>query len=544
MTGEPVDWPTRDPVAHRVAATPQRTALIDIETGAAWSFRELDRRVDRAASGLVAATEQDDRARIGVLMDTRPAFATLFFAAMRIGATAVPLNVRETAGELASKVDRTDLTAIVCEADTEETALEIAADPAVVVRSVDDPTADRTEPLIPSERKGGPGPGSRFDLESESALEPQPESESRSVDPVALEREDTQLIMFTSGTSGEPKAVRLTVGNLVASATASAFRLGVDPSDRWLCCLPMYHMGGLAPVIRSVLYGTTVVIQREFGPESTARALAEHDATGVSLVPTMCKRLLDAGWEPTDALRFVLLGGAPASDDLLERCRDAGVPVSPTYGMTETASQIATATPAETAAHEGTVGQPLLFTDVSILEDGEPVAPGEPGDLVVSGPTVTPGYLDEEATAAAFGARGLHTGDIGYRDSDGRLWILNRRSDRIVTGGENVDPGEVVAALESHPRVDAAAVVGLADEEWGERVAALVVPDSEPNSSNGGSLEPRSLRAHCDDRLAGFKCPKTIAIADALPRTASGTVDRDAVRERLLENGTDVTESS
>ncbi|QCS42813.1 class I adenylate-forming enzyme family protein [Natrinema versiforme] len=542
MTGEPVDWPTRDPVAHRVAATPQRTALIDIETGAAWSFREFDRRVDRAASGLITATAESDRDRIGVLMDTRPAFATLFFAAMRTGATAVPLNVRETAGELASKVDRTDLAAIVCEESTEEIALEIAADSAVAVRSVDDPNADRTEPLIPSERNGGSGPA--VVLESESAPEPQAEQESRSIEPVALEREDTQLIMFTSGTSGEPKAVRLTVGNLVASATASAFRLGVDPNDRWLCCLPMYHMGGLAPVIRSVLYGTTVVIQREFGPETTAHALAAYDATGVSLVPTMCKRLLDAGWEPTDALRFVLLGGAPASDDLLERCRDAGVPVHPTYGMTETASQIATATPAETGTHEGTVGQPLLCTDVAVLEDGEPVAPGEPGDLVVSGPTVTPGYLDEETTAAAFDERGLHTGDIGYRDRDGRLWILNRRSDRIVTGGENVDPGEVVAALRSHPRVDAAAVVGLADEEWGERVAALVVPDPETNAGDDGSLEPRSLRAHCDDRLAGFKCPKTIGITDALPRTASGTVDRDAVRQRLLEDGTDVTEST
>jgi len=116
--------------------------------------------------------------------------------------------------------------------------------------------------------------------------------------------------MFTSGTSGEPKGVRLTVGNLVASATASAFRLGVLPSDRWLCCLPMYHMGGLAPVLRSALYGTPVVIQREFGGEPTARVLEEYDVTGVSLVPTMCKRLLEAGWEPADTLRFVLLGGA------------------------------------------------------------------------------------------------------------------------------------------------------------------------------------------------------------------------------------------
>jgi len=208
--------------------------------------------------------------------------------------------------------------------------------------------------------------------------------------------------------------------------------------------------------------------------------------------------------------------------------------------MTETASQIATATPTEIDTYEGTVGQPLLFTDVSVVDEtGTTVGPDEEGELVVSGPTVTPGYLDEANTASAFGERGLHTGDVGYRDADGRLWILNRRSDRIVTGGENVDPGAVVAVLRSHPRVADAAVIGLADEEWGERVAALVVPDPEIDSD--GRLE-QSLLAHCDDRLAGFKRPKTIGFADELPRTASGTVDRDAVRDRLLEGGIDPAE--
>jgi len=146
----------------------------------------------------------------------------------------------------------------------------------------------------------------------------------------------------------------------------------------------MYHMGGLAPVLRSALYGTPVVIQREFGGEPTARVLEEYDVTGVSLVPTMCKRLLEAGWEPADTLRFVLLGGAPASSELLERCRTADVPVHPTYGMTETASQIATATPTEIDTYEGTVGQPLLFTDVSVVDEtGTTVGPDEEGELVV-----------------------------------------------------------------------------------------------------------------------------------------------------------------
>ncbi|WP_455448352.1 o-succinylbenzoate--CoA ligase [Natrinema thermotolerans] len=507
MTGG-LEWPTRDLLAGRASTTPDATALVDADGDRSWTYRAFDRRVDAVAARLESLVSGPDD-RLGVLMDTRVAFAEVYFAAMRLGVTIVPLNVRETAAELASKADRTAVDAVVCEAATEELALEITDSP---IRSVDAPDRDGVDPLEPID--------------------------GASVTPVALERDDTHLLMFTSGTSGEPKAVRLTVGNLVASATASAFRLGVLPADRWLCCLPMYHMGGLAPIVRSTLYGTTAVIQREFDPRDTGRVVDEYDITGVSLVPTMCKRLLEAGWVPPDSLRFVLLGGAPASRELLERCRERGVPAHPTYGMTETASQIATATPAETAAHEGTVGKPLSGTDVTVVdEDGTVLGPGEQGELVVSGPTVTPGYLDAAETAAAFDDHGLHTGDVGYRDADGRLWVLNRRSDRIVTGGENVDPGEVVAALRSHPAVEDAAVVGLSDPEWGERVAALVVPEA----GAAASLEPASLLAHCDERLAGFKRPKTVGVADSLPRTASGTVDREAVRERLLTDGTDLS---
>jgi O-succinylbenzoic acid--CoA ligase len=198
--------------------------------------------------------------------------------------------------------------------------------------------------------------------------------------------------------------------------------------------------------------------------------------------------------------------------------------------MTETASQIATATPEQVVAHEGTVGQPLVNTTVTVVdEDGEPVPPGGAGEIVVAGPTVTPGYLDPEVTEAAFGPQGLHTGDVGSRDEDGRLWVHNRKDDRIVTGGENVDPGEVVAVLRDHPRIREAAVVGLDDSEWGERVAALVVP------TEGRSLSADEIDTHCRERLAGFKCPRTVAFAEELPRTASGTVDREGVRERLRE---------
>ncbi|SFS56816.1 class I adenylate-forming enzyme family protein [Halostagnicola kamekurae] len=516
------DWPTRDPLTHRRETSPERTAVIDVESDERWSYREFDRRVDRLASALESALEtprlesSDDTGassdRVAVLMETRPAFASLVFAAMRTGRVLVPLNVRETPSELASKLERTDPDAVICEAETESLAASSTDRP---IFSVDRPSDSTPEPV-----------GSLSQEDGGAAAAP---------DPVSLERDDPFLIMFTSGTSGEPKGVRLTVGNLLASATASAFRLGVLPSDRWLCCLPMYHMGGLAPVVRSALYGTALVVQRDFDPVETARVVEEYDVTGVSLVPTMLTRMLEAGWREPDSLRFVLLGGAPASNELLERARGAGVPAYPTYGMTEAASQISTATPEQARSHEGTVGQPLVVTDVTVVgDDGTPLAPGESGEIVVSGPTVTPGYLEAGHTDAAFGAHGLHTGDIGYRDREGRLWVLNRRSDRIVTGGENVDPGEVVDVLRAHPQVDETAVVGLSDPEWGERVGALVVP-TEP-----AAVTADDLLEFCDGRLAGFKRPKTIGFADELPRTASGTVDREVVRELLRDEGTDV----
>jgi O-succinylbenzoic acid--CoA ligase len=225
----------------------------------------------------------------------------------------------------------------------------------------------------------------------------------------------------------------------------------------------MYHMGGLAPAIRCALYGATVILQREFDAETTAIALDDRDATGVSLVPTALDRLLDAGWEPSPSLRFVLLGGAAASTDLLARCESRDVPVHATYGMTETASQIATATPAQAYDDPETVGQPLVNTTVRVLDDaGDRVPPGETGELVVDGPTVTPGYLgvaNEAAGRERFDDAGFHTGDLGYRDDDGFVYVTGRLDEVIVTGGENVAPATVEAALESVDDVEAAAVV-------------------------------------------------------------------------------------
>ncbi|WP_129116821.1 o-succinylbenzoate--CoA ligase [Halegenticoccus tardaugens] len=496
------DWLT-----HRARATPDVTALVDADAGSEWDYAALDAEVDETA-GRLAALGIEAGDHLGTLLPTGVPAVRLVHAAMRLGATLVPLSDRLTPVELAAQIEATDLTALVCGDGTEGTAVEAAETldglVGVPIASVDEP-----------DRRG---------VEALSAAEP------IAVDPATWERDDPLAMLFTSGTTGAPKAVVLTMGNVFSSAVASAFRLGVLPDDRWLVALSLAHMGGLAPLYRSTLYGTAVVLRSSFDPGAAADDVGTYGATGISLVPTMLRRMLDSRGTLSDPLRFVLLGGAPASRELIRRCRDYSVPVYPTYGMTETASQVATAAPAEAFEFEGTVGRPLLWTEVAVLDDdGEAVEPGETGEIVVSGPTVSPGYYgNPEATEAAFGPRGLRTGDVGYRDEVGRLYVLGRTDDRIITGGENVDPGEVVEALRDHPDVADAAVVGLPDDEWGERVAALLVPanpDARPTAAE--------IDAHCRERLAGYKLPRTIAFADDLPRTASGTVAREATRERI-----------
>lgn len=477
----------RDPVSYQRHAVPDAPALIDAESDEEWTYTELDREIERTAGRLWSLGVRPDD-QLGALLDTSPEFARLVHAAWRIGAVLVPLNTRLSESELREQVGRIDPVALLAE----EAYLERA----------------RTVTTAP--------------VGSFSALGEESVAEFVAEDPPL---DAPRVMLFTSGTTGEPKAVVLPGRSLIASAAASAFRLGVLPEDRWYDPLPGYHMGGLAPIVRSALYGTCVVLPGEFDADRALSHLHEYNATGVSLVPTMLDRLLDAGDLP-ESLRFVLTGGAPTPPKLIERCEERGVPIHPTYGMTETASQVATARPDETFAHPNRAGRPLSFTRVRAIDRGQLLAPGEIGELVVSGPTVMAGYYgDREATDRAFGPYGFHTGDLGAVEEDGSIRVIGRIDDAIITGGENVHPAAVAHVLREHPRVEDAAVVGLPDPEWGERVCALAV----------GEASETDLHEFCEGRLADYKRPKTIAFADELPRTASGTVDRKAVREIVSE---------
>jgi o-succinylbenzoate---CoA ligase len=300
-------------------------------------------------------------------------------------------------------------------------------------------------------------------------------------------------LMHTSGTTAAPKPVVLTNGNFLASALGSAVAIGLDPAERWLCPMPLTHVGGLSIPIRSVIYATTAVLHGRFETEMVLNDLMDpaRRITLVSLVPTMLARLLDAGLERPPTLRWALLGGGPIPPALLERAQAAAVPVAPTYGMTEACSQIAT------------FGWPLAGVEVRTAGDGE---------VLVCGPIVSSGSVADDGW--------LHTGDIGRFDERGRLEIIGRKSDTIVSGGENVAPAEVEATLLEHPAVADAAVHPRADPEWGEAVVATVV------LREGTTAESEELRAHCAARLASFKVPKTVNFAQQLPRTASGKLLR------------------
>ena len=506
-------FPPVDPLRHRAEATPQRLALSDTDDGTEWTYRALDEAVDEMTAALQSALEtgspghdpNERPPRLGVALPTRPAFVFAVHATLRLGWQLAPLNTRLAAEELGTRIERLNPELLLCGRETEvgiAEALGRTAGHDAELLTVDEPRTRASRPLSGADRPARPDPHAP---------------------------DDTALILFTSGTTGDPKGVRLTPRNLVSSAVASAFRLGVSPTDRWLCCLPMYHMGGLAPTVRSALYGTTLVLQREFDAEATAGVLVDEGITGVSLVPTQLSRLLDAGVDAPD-LRTILLGGAPASETLLDRAAEAELPVFPTYGLTETASQVATALPRDAREHPGTVGQPLFGTAVRIVDAGEPVGAGAEGEIVVDGPTVTPGYLEQGRDS--FSELGFHTGDLGRRDEAGRLWVLGRLDDTIISGGELVAPEEVATQLRRVSGIEDAAVVGLEDEEWGERVSALLIPDGTAETD---TLRERAL-ARCRDTLADYKRPKTVGFAETIPRTHSGTIDRERVRVMLSEN--------
>ncbi|MCA9879253.1 MAG: AMP-binding protein, partial [Thermomicrobiales bacterium] len=342
----------------------------------------------------------------------------------------------------------------------------------------------------------------------------------------SLDLDREAAVLFTSGTTGRPKGARLTYGNLWFSAVSSALRLGHSPDDVWLATLSLHHIGGLSILYRAAVGGLTADLHARFDADAVLQAIAAG-ASLVSLVPTMLQRVLDAAgdgfvWPAT--LRGILLGGAAAPLPLVERCLAAGVPVLPTYGLTESTAQAATLLATEVCDHAGSSGRALPLTELRVRTNGSDAKPGETGEIEVRGPTVFAGYLGEPPRDPA---SWFATGDAGYLSHDGYLHVVDRRTDLIVSGGENIYPAEIERVLLLHPSVRDAAVVGAPDAQWGARPLAAVVWAGRPGSAS------QVLRDHCRQALAAVKVPDRIVEVPEVPRSAGGKLLRRQVRALL-----------
>ncbi len=430
-----------DPWLPRAAALrPDHPALIDADGNATTNADLHAQALDAAAVLQSNGVEQRDR--VALQLPPGPHFLAALHATLMLGAAVAPIDSRLAPREQQVRAEGAKLT-------------------------IDAPLRRRSEP--------------------DAQL------------PVRLDPQAPATIVHTSGTTAAPKPIALTVGNWLWNALGSALALGVDPRDRWLCTLPLSHVGGLSIPIRAAIYGTTVVLHERFDTIAVVDAIERDEITLISLVPTTLQRLLDHGLRAPNTLRVALIGGGPLAPALATRAHEAGIPVAQTYGLTEACSQVATSLPGEPE----TAGRPLVGQQVRIAPDDE---------ILVAGPTVAPGAAGDDGW--------LRTGDRGTLDARGRLTITGRKADTIVTGGENVAPAEVEATLLEHPAVADAVVHGQPDPEWGEAVVATVV------LHEGSETEAEELRAHVAAQLARFKVPKRIAFASGLPRTASGKLLR------------------
>ena len=465
------------------------------------SYEQLEIEVFHAAGQLLSVVEKSP-GPIASLTKSGVDFAIALHSAIRISRPILPLNTRLTVNELVWQLQHAEVDYLLFDESNKVIAEELA-----VICEV------RLIPISElREKSSSPVSGLK--------------SELLPTDPLA--------IVFTSGTTGNPKATVLSHRNFYWSAVASEANIGVRDSDLWLACMPLFHVGGLSILLRSAIYGTSVTIHDSFDENLVNIALNSGDVTLLSLVPTMLERILST--QPTkirypDTIRAVLLGGGPATPELIRRGQLQGLPLLQTYGLTEVTSQVTTVPISNAFERAGSAGLPLLAATVRLDSgDGDEPALGEPGQILVNGATVTSGYLQENTSVSDKIKEGwLYTGDLAIRDDAGFLTIKGRSDDLIVTGGENVHPAEVEQIVESYPGVIEAAVVGLDDVEWGKKITSVVVMEAD------SIVTEEELTSYVRDRIAGYKVPRIWLIsADPLPRTASGKLKRYAVIDSLI----------
>ena len=491
-----------DPVATHSKANPGGQAVVDIETGRRWDYAALDAAVDRLAAWLVARLGPASGERVAVLAKNCAEMVVLQFACVRAGAIFVPFNWRLASAEIDA----------------------LAADAGPVLAFVEQGFAapagvPEVHPVAGMLELGDPGA-----RPSASALRPFGE---------------VSTLLYTSGTSGRPKGVMLSEENVFWGCTN--FILGNDVTMRsvFLCDMPLFHTAGLHAATRvPIQAGACVLVSRGFDPVKTLERLSDpaHLVSHYFSVPQMAATLWQQpGFDPAmlRGLTGWAIGGAPNPRAQTERFVEAGIRQTEGFGMSETGSNFGMPTHdlALLVEKAGSCGLPFVAIEPKIVDDdGNEVPDGTRGELWLRGPSVALGYWNQpELTAKAFPDRWFVTGDAAMKDDDGFYYIVDRMKDMYISGGENVYPAEVEAALAELAAVGEAAVIGVPDERWGEVGRAYVIPAA------GHSITADEVIAHCAARLAKFKVPGTAVVTDTIPRTASGKVQKHLLKARALE---------
>lgn len=493
---------------RRVARGPRRPALTcDEET---WSYGELQDRIERL-SAVLANGGVGTGDRVGYLGFNHPMFLVALFATARIGAIFVPLNFRLTGPELEFVIG-----------DAGVHTLLAGAEHLAVIEAIK-PALDCRRYLVVAPVSAGWESAETAML----AAAPQP--------PLDVDPDSVAAIIYTSGTTGNPKGAMLTHGNFWANNVNTHLVFDCVSTDVVLNNAPLFHVGGLCVITMPALAaGGHVILQRTFDPLSALQAIEKHRITVGFAVPAMLLFMSQhEAFERADlsSLRLIAVGGAPMPESLLRLYNGRGIPVHQGYGMTETTTMIAFLSPDLSAEKLGSCGNAPILTEFMIRDySGDPITQAHiKGEICVRGANVMKGYWNRpDATAAVLDEQGwFRSGDIGYVDEEGYLYLCDRLKDMVISGGENVYPAEVESALFGHPAIAEIAVIGSADERWGERVVAVVA------LKPGASLTLEELRIYGDGRLARYKLPRELRLVAALPRNPTGKVLKNTLREAM-----------
>lgn len=480
-------------LSQRAYLTPDRTAFVTEDETV--TFKQLNDRVERKAKKWLELKIKPE-SKIGILAGNTIEMVELYHSISLVKGIAVPLNTRLTASELIFQLKDCGSSFLIYEKDFFDQATIIQNElPELSVLSVGE-----------------------FNRIKEADQEPMKE----------IRLTDPHTIIYTSGTTGFPKGVVLTYGNHWWSAIGSVLNLGLSIEDKWLSCVPLFHVSGLSILMKNVIYGMTVYLYRSFNPSEVNRAIREEQITMISVVTAMLQAMLNDNSDRNypASLRCILLGGGPAPKILLEMCRDQDIPVYQTYGLTESSSQIVTLSPEFMLEKIGSAGKPLFPAQMKIMANNVETKAFEAGEIFIKGANVTIGYYNRpKENDEVFKNGWLSTGDIGYLDQDGFLFVLDRRKDLIISGGENVYPAEIESVLLRHPKIMEAGVIGVDNKKWGQVPVAFI--KHEKNQV----LSEEEILSFLEKKLASYKIPKKVYFIEQMPRNASNKL----VRRKLYD---------